>query len=376
VAIADIFQRIRRKFERILRVYNDRRFLAQLYRLILEREPDWEGLENHLKMLANGLVTRPEIIKNFFYSDEYQNKLKTVGVKYDYNLLLSKFKTVCSSEPFKPFVQKPEASGPRLCGLADPRLWLDDEWSALLKTMRAVPHEIQLMSRKGFEWTHAVYGLKRLGFLNGRTRCLGVGAGHEALVYWLANNTGGVVATDLYEAESDWANKAGREGDPSILSDPKRYAPFPYKEDNLRFLRMDGRDLKFGDEEFDVIFSISSIEHFGGRAATAQSMREIGRVLKKGGCAVIVTELVLNGKPHPEFFTPEDLLEFVVKPSGLRLAQTPVFEMPAYAIENPMEMSTEASLAPQFVLNDRRVNDVMWTSVILFFSKEIPIGVK
>ncbi len=44
----------------------------------------------------------------------------------------------------------------------------------------------------------------------------------------------------------------------------KKYAPFPYKEDALTVLRMDGTRLEFPSETFDIAFSFSFIEHFGG----------------------------------------------------------------------------------------------------------------
>ena len=50
-----------------------------------------------------------------------------------------------------------------------------------------------------------------------------------------------------------------------FLKNPKKYSPFPYKEDALTVLRMDGTRLEFPSKTFDIAFSFSSIEHFGGR---------------------------------------------------------------------------------------------------------------
>lgn len=113
---------------------------------------------------------------------------------------------------------------------------------------------------------------------------------------------------------------------------------------------MDARELKFPSDAFDVVFTLSSIEHFGSPADIARSAREIGRVLKPGGHAVIVTEcfvrlhpldtataevakriISLNrrmpgAKPGQrialaDVFTPRELTRHIVRPSGLRLIQ-------------------------------------------------------
>jgi len=53
---------------------------------------------------------------------------------------------------------------------------------------------------------------------------------------------------------------------------------------------MDARRLDFADESFDVGFSLSSFEHFGGPQDVLAAARELGRVLRPGGHAFVVTE--------------------------------------------------------------------------------------
>jgi len=111
---------------------------------------------------------------------------------------------------------------------------------------------------------------------------------------------------------------------------------------------MDARQLDFADASFDAVFSLSSIEHFGGPEGITRSAAEIGRVLKPGGVAFLVTEMFLKlspvhrapvaaavkvltrGKRAPEatlhrrpidgFFEPE-VREQIIEPSGLELMQ-------------------------------------------------------
>ena len=90
-----------------------------------------------------------------------------------------------------------------------------------------------------------------------------MGAGDERILFWLANHVGEVVATDIY-GEGDFA---GREAGGSMLVDPAAHAPFPYREDRLSVLWMDARELAFPDASFDVVYSLSSLEHFGGPGA-------------------------------------------------------------------------------------------------------------
>jgi SAM-dependent methyltransferase len=142
------------------------------------------------------------------------------------------------------------------------------------------------VERKAWEFAMLALYLEDVGRLGDETEALAVGAGDERIVFWLANRLKRVVATDIY-GEGGFA---GNEADDSMLTDPASHAPFPYREDRLEVLRMDGRHLEFADASFDVVFSVSSIEHFGGGADVARAAREMARVLRPGGHAVVITE--------------------------------------------------------------------------------------
>jgi SAM-dependent methyltransferase len=154
--------------------------------------------------------------------------------------------------------------------------------------------------RKDWEWALGIIAMRRFGKLNEKSTAIGVGAGREEVLFYLANKIKHVYATDLYDG-NNWKNFAPSD----FPENPKKYAPFPYKEDALTVLRMDGTKLEFPSESFDIAFSFSSIEHFGGgknHSGALRSVKEIERVLKPGGLAVITTEYIINDKEHPEFF--------------------------------------------------------------------------
>jgi SAM-dependent methyltransferase len=187
--------------------------------------------------------------------------------------------------------------------------------------------------------------LEDVGRLVEPTEALAVGAGDERILFWLANRVGRVVATDIY-GEGTFA---GQEAPGSMLTDPASHSPFPYREDRLDVRFMDARKLDFPDESFDVAFSVSSFEHFGGPEEIVQAAHELGRVLRPGGHAVIVTECWV--RLHPlntaridyalkrlsggrlrkraapdrrggvDVLTAEEIRAQIVEPSGLRMLQ-------------------------------------------------------
>lgn len=211
------------------------------------------------------------------------------------------------------------------------------------------------LRRKFWEYAMLALFLEDTGRLHDRTEALSVGAGHEEVLFWLANKLAGVIATDIY-GEGSFI-----EADETMLTDPRSFAPYPYREDHLEVRHMDARRLEFPDESFDVVFTLSSIEHFGSTDEVATAAREIGRVLRPGGHAFIVTECFLErhftnsrilqtairaatfGKVLPnasprrralDVFTPEELDSLIVQPSGLRLMQPIEFEISPETLEN------------------------------------------
>ena len=230
----------------------------------------------------------------------------------------------------------------KLCDLPD------FEDPALLAMLREIlpDRDPAFLERKHWEFAMLGLFLEHVGRLNDRTEALDLGAGHEPIMYWLANRLGRVVATDIY-GEGPFS---GLEAQESVLESPRAHAPYPYREDRLEVMHMDARELDFPDESFDVVFTLSSIEHFGPPPDVARSARELARVLRPGGHAFVVTECFvrrhpLNAAPVDfaarlatlgrrargatprrrarvaEVFTPRELMKWIVEPSGLRLMQ-------------------------------------------------------
>jgi SAM-dependent methyltransferase len=77
---------------------------------------------------------------------------------------------------------------------------------------------------------------------------------------------------------------------------------------------MDARQLELPADSFDLVFSISSIEHFGSRGDVTRAASEIGRVVKPGGYAVIITDCLV--RLHPLDATPAG---FAVRPLAVHL---------------------------------------------------------
>jgi SAM-dependent methyltransferase len=243
--------------------------------------------------------------------------------------------------------------------------WDDPEWRSVSRLL-GLSQDEGWYHRKAFEWTHSIYGLERLHALGPDRRVLGVAAGHECTLYYLANRSRLTVATDLYRG--GFADSHAQEADPEFLTRPERYAPFPYKRDRLAPLPADALALPFEAESFDVVYSLSSIEHFGGHDQAARGIREMARVLKPGGVACVATEYVLRGPQHNEFFNAADLDHWVIGAApDLQLVE-PLdrTEPPSRFFDDPVPLPDDPYHHPHVVL---RLGDAMFTSVVLFFRK-------
>ncbi|MCY1669397.1 class I SAM-dependent methyltransferase [Rhizobium sp. SL86] len=205
-------------------------------------------------------------------------------------------------------------------------------------------------------------GLNQFLSLDDKSSILATGAGNDRLLFYYANLCKEIWATDLYD-------EADGEGTAQMLTKPAQFAPFPYAEDRLHVERMSPVDLRFENNSFHAAFCLSSIQHFGSRADQRSAVREMARVLKPGGIACIVTEIILNDAKHPEYFRPEEIDNIFLKHSNLKLVggdidlqvQKSLFDYPC-----DLREPKHANKSPHIVLTD---GTVIWTSLSLFLQK-------
>jgi SAM-dependent methyltransferase len=264
---------------------------------------------------------------------------------------------------------------PKLNGLCSLEDWNNDEIRQTISELHESNPPI-IIHRKAWEFAMGILAMKRFNKLNMTNLAVGIGSGSEPIPFYLANKVKHVYATDLYGDLENW----NRESPSTFPENPKKYAPFPYKEDALTVLRMDGTRLEFPSETFDIAFSFSSIEHFGGEnhAGALKSLKEMERVLKKDGIAVIATEYIINDKDHPEFFNKKtiysDLIDKLdslklVEPLDLRITTKTLDTVMDYEIALKWDILDNSfkKSHPQIIL---RTKNILYTSVMLVFKKQ------
>ena len=245
----------------------------------------------------------------------------------------------------------------KVCRLADAH---DPGWARGYADL-LFPADTGIFHRKIWEFNQTIYGLRKMRRLHPDAAALGIGCGHEELMYFLANRVGRVVGTDLYEG----AYLGGESAD-DVLLHPDKYAPFRYRRDRLEVRKMDALALDFGDGTFDFTFSLSSLEHFGRRDMKLRSLREMHRVLKPGGVAVLTTELVLNKiSRRKDYFRLDDLLG-LARAAGFGWDEPLDLAVETEYAERPLAMSIEMYRTPHVIL---RSFGTIYTSLALFLCK-------
>ncbi len=319
----------------------DAAFVEACYACILSREADAAGRDAYLAGLRAGQprhVVAHAMLSSTEFTDRYRLHCPAGGVI---------------------------PRDVQLCELANPAKWDNPEWISVLEDLQLPAKAKLAMHRKAYEFTQAVWGLQRLGALGETTSVLSVGAGHESLAYWLANHAARVIATDLYEG--DWRTVGAAEGDLRVVTHPEEFAPFPYRRERLRFLQMNGRHLAFRDASFDVAYSLSSIEHFGGWAGARQAVEEMARVVRPGGLVVIATEWAVAGPPRHEVFAPDEVRALVDVP-GLELVE-PIDDRVWTRNEGAaVDLRRNPYETPHMLV---RIDDTDFTSVMLFLRKRL-----
>jgi SAM-dependent methyltransferase len=229
--------------------------------------------------------------------------------------------------------------------------------------VREILSSLQLdFSRRSWEYALAIIAMRRFGKLNNNSKAIGIASAKEPLLFYLANHVNHVYATDLYDSTKN------RNAPSDFPENPKKYTPFPYKEDALTALRMDATNIKFPSESLDIAFSISSIEHFGGKnhSGALGSLKEIERVLKAGGISVITTEYIVNDKEHPEFFNGRTIYDDLInKLQKLQLVEPLDLRITTRTLDTATGQYD--NIYPHILL---RYGDILFTSVMLVFQKQ------
>jgi len=130
-------------------------------------------------------------------------------------------------------------------------------------------------------------------------RALGFGVGREPLTSWLANQGADVIASDYLGDDSIWKGSEQHAASVESLFDARIVSREVFDR-RVRFENIDMRDLQGGMDSpiltgtQDFIWSCSSLEHLGSRAAGVKFFGESLDYLRSGGVAVHITELALG----------------------------------------------------------------------------------
>jgi SAM-dependent methyltransferase len=259
----------------------------------------------------------------------------------------------------------------RLCAVEDFR---NPEYTFYMRTLMPdlvathPEYPLGLEHRKVWEYAHILGTLNSWNMLDGATVC-SVGSGHEEPAYYISNRARWIFLTDIY-GSGDFQEAVAPS---SMLVNPDQFARCPHNRKRMVVQHMSGTDLRFEDGTFDVLYSFSSIEHFGGYDDAVKALNEASRVLRPGGVAAITTECIVNDAEHFEcpglmLFHPDRLRAFCHSAPGLELVDELDFTIPdsTRQLAVPLEELMKRQSFPELVIE---YAGRQFTSMSMFFRK-------
>ncbi|MBC8167740.1 MAG: methyltransferase domain-containing protein [Bryobacteraceae bacterium] len=229
--------------------------------------------------------------------------------------------------------------------------------------------------RKSWEYAQLMCGAEQLGVLGPDAFVLAVAAGHERPVFALTQKARLVFATDIYGSGDFSSGEAAG----NVLINPDKFATIPYNRNRLVVQYMDACDIRHEAGTFDLVFSLSSIEHFGAVTGAYLALCEMARVCKSGGIVMITTECIVNDLRRPEIgglhlFSEQELVDLVHSIKDLEPVEPVSFELSAATkshVQNLEQVVADVHLRqhvdyPHIVLE---IGNCFFTSVSIFLRK-------
>src|SRR6185312_9127948 len=144
---------------------------------------------------------------------------------------------------------------------------------------------------KQWQWAMALRSLEAAGAASPGKWVAGIGAGSEPTLYALARRGAYVFAVDRYLARTPWSDAAPT----GMMIDPERHGSIDAPHGRIIPLYSSALRINLPSDALDAVFCCGLFERLGSLDAVALAAREIGRILKPGGVAVVATEMLLDG---------------------------------------------------------------------------------
>lgn len=185
---------------------------------------------------------------------------------------------------------------------------------------------------------------------------LGVASGFEPVVFALTNIVRTVIASDLYGRTAF----SKHEATPQMLRNPSHFWEHPFERSRLIVQNVDATQMPFGDESFDVLFSCSSVEHFGCDSKIESHMSEALRVLRPGGMYALSVDYLFRtseagrrrdrrSKAIREFLTREDVERLIVGATGFTLKEPVDYGVPTELVTNLYDIATGETQSGEYL---------------------------